>query len=73
MDELYPKNGSNYRMSARYLNLEAVAVYDEWNCEKLLTEIKYDEEQEEQIKQHNITVILSYVYSLSVWDKIDKK
>lgn len=71
MDELYKKNGPNYRMPARYSNLEA--VYDEWNCDKLLTEIKFDDEQEKQIKQHNITVILSYVYSLSVWDKIDKK
>lgn len=69
MDELYKKSGPNYRMPARYSKLEA--VYDFWNCSKLLAEIKFDTAQEADIKKYDITVIFSYVYSLAVWDKVD--
>lgn len=69
MDELYKKSGPNYKMPAKFSNLEA--VYDYWNCPKLLSEIKFDPTQEADIKKYNVTVIFSYVFSLSVWDKID--
>lgn len=69
MDELSQKYGRDYRMPAKYNKLKA--VYDSWECEKLLQVVKFDEEQAEQIRKYNISVIFSYVYSLAIWDKID--
>lgn len=69
MDELYKKSGPNYKMPAKFSNLEA--VFDSWDCQKLLTEVKFDPTQQEDIKKYNIKVIFSFVYSLTIWDKID--
>ena len=71
MDELYVSKGPNYKMPAKFSNLEA--IYDKWNCDKLLKEVNFEEEQVAEIKRYNVTVIFSYVYSLSVWDEIDDK
>lgn len=72
MDELYKKNrfGPGYKMPAKFTNLDA--VYDKWNCEDLCEKLVLNEEEVTLVKKYNITVIFSYVYSLSVWDKIDK-
>lgn len=69
MDELYKKFGPNYKMPAKYSNLEA--VFDSWDCQKILSEVKFDSIQQEEIKKYNVTVIFSFVYSLAIWDKID--
>lgn len=72
MDELYKKNrfGPGYKMPAKFTNLDA--VYDKWNCEDLCEKLVLNEEEMALVEKYNITVIFSYVYSLSVWDKIDK-
>ena len=70
MDELYRKNGPNYKMPAKYSNLEG--VYGNWDCDALLEKMNFDNAEVELIRRYNISVIFSYVYSLSVWDKIDK-
>lgn len=70
MDELYRKSGPNYKMPAKYSNLEG--VYGNWDCDTLLSKMNFNDEEIELIRRYNISVIFSYVYSLSVWDKIDK-
>jgi len=70
MDELYRKSGPNYKMPAKYSNLEG--VYGNWDCDTLLSKMYFDDAEIELIRRYNISVIFSYVYSLSVWDKIDK-
>lgn len=70
MDELYRKSGPNYKMPAKYSNLEG--VYGNWDCDTLLSKMNFDATEIELIRRYNISVIFSYVYSLSVWDKIDK-
>lgn len=72
MDDLYKKNrfvpGS--KMPAKFSNLDA--VYDKWNCDEICEKLPLDKEEIELVKKYNVTVIFAYVYSLSVWDKIDK-
>lgn len=70
MDELYRKSGPNYKMPAKYSNLEG--VYGNWDCDTLLSKMNFNDAEIELIRRYNISVIFSYVYSLSVWDKIDK-
>ena len=70
MDELYKKSGPNYKMPAKYSNLEG--VYGNWDCDALLSKMNFDDTESELIRRYNISVIFSYVYSLSVWEKIDK-
>lgn len=70
MDELSMKFGPNYKMPAKYSNLEG--VYGNWDCETLLSKMSFADTEVALIRQHNISVIFSYVYSLSVWDKIDR-
>lgn len=69
MDELYKKSGPNYKMPAKYSNLEG--VYGNWDCETILSKMNFDDTEVALIKQYNVSVIFSYVYSVSVWDKID--
>lgn len=69
MDELYKRSGPNYKMPAKYSNLEG--VYGNWDCETLLSKINFTDSEIELVKLYNVSVIFSYVYSLSVWDKID--
>ena len=71
MDEMYNKMGPNYRLPTKFSNLEA--VYDKWDYKKLLSEIKFEEDQITLIQKHRITVAFSYVYSLAVWEKIDRQ
>lgn len=70
MDELYKKSGPNYKMPAKYSNLEG--IYGNWDCDALLSKMNFDDTESELIRRYNISVIFSYVYSLSVWEKIDK-
>ena len=72
MDDLYKKNrfGPGSKMPAKFSNLDA--VYDKWDCNELCTKLPLDKEEINLVKKYNITVIFSYVYSLAVWDKIDK-
>ena len=71
MDELYKKSGPNYKMPAKFSNLEA--VYDSWDCQKLLEEVKFDLTQQEDIKKNNIKVIFRlcilwpYGIKLIIW------
>lgn len=69
MDELYKKSGPNYKMPAKYSNLEG--VYGNWDCDTILSKMSFDESETALIRQYNVSVIFSYVYSLSIWDKID--
>ncbi len=57
-------------MPAKFSDLDA--VYDKWNCDEICEKLSLNKEEIELVKKYNITVIFSYVYSLSVWDKIDK-
>ena len=70
MDELYKRSGPNYKMPAKYSNLEG--VYGNWNSDELLSKMSFDDAEVELIRRYNISVIFSYVYSLSVWERIDK-
>lgn len=70
MDELYRKTGPNYKMPAKFSNMEA--VYGKWNTEKLLSEVNFSDTEISEIHKYKVTVIFSYVYSLAVWDKIDE-
>lgn len=71
LDEIYRKNqfGPGYKLPSKFTNLDA--VYDRWTCEELCQKLSLDTEQVALVKKYNISVIFSYVYSLSVWDKID--
>ena len=69
MDELYKKSGPNYKMPAKFSNLEG--VYGSWDCKTILSKMNFDEEQQKLIEKYNISIIFAYVYSLAVWDKID--
>jgi hypothetical protein len=72
MDELYKKNrfAPGYKLPSKFTNLDA--VYDKWTCEELCQKLNLSEEELTLVKKYNVTVIFSYVYSLSVWDKIDE-
>ena len=71
MDLRYEQYGPQYRMPSRYTNLEA--IYGSWDTEKLIKEIKTSEEEERLLRKYEVKTIFSYVYSLQVWDKIDRK
>ena len=70
MDELYRKSGPNYKMPAKFSNLEG--VYGSWDCNTILSKMSFDEEQKNLIEKYNISIIFTYVYSLAIWDKIDR-
>lgn len=69
MNELSESVGPGYKMPARLSNLEG--IYGKWDSQKII-KMGFDEEQEALIEKYNVTIIFAYVYSLAVWDKIDK-
>lgn len=48
-DELYKKKGSDYKLSSKFLNLNA--IYDKWTYERLAAEISLDSEEKEIIRR----------------------
>ena len=70
MDKRYEQYGPGYKMPSKYSNLEA--VFGDWNADKICSEIKLSEAEKELVHKYNIHAIFSYVYSLAVWDKIDR-
>lgn len=71
MDDLYSKNRLGYglKLPNKFSNLNA--VYDKWDCDEICENLSFNEEQLDLLKKYKITVLFSYVYSLSIWDKID--
>lgn len=71
MSELFDKHGTQFRMPSKLSNLEA--IYDKWEYTKILTILKFDEEQRMLIEEYKPTLIFFYVYSINVWNKINEK
>lgn len=71
MSELFSKKGPQFRMPSKLSNLEA--IYDKWEYTKILTMLKFTEEQKKLIEVYKPTVIFYYVYSINVWNKINEK
>lgn len=71
MSELFDKNGPQFRMPTKLSNLEA--IYDKWEYTKILSMLKFDEEQKQLIEEYRPTLIFFYVYSTNVWNKINDK
>ena len=71
MSELFDKNGPQFRMPTKLSNLEA--IYDKWEYTKILSMLKFDEEQRLLIEEYRPTLIFFYVYSTNVWNKINDK
>lgn len=69
MNELSESMGPGYKMPAKFSNLEG--IYGKWDSKKIL-KMGFDEDQKALIEKYNVTIIFAYVYSLAVWDKIDK-
>lgn len=71
MTELFDKYGPQFRMPSKLSNLEA--IHDKWEYTKILTMLKFDDEQKKLIEEYKPTMIFYYVYSINVWNKINEK
>lgn len=69
-DELYKKNGSDYRLPAKYKDLKA--IYDMWDYERLQNEITLEESEKKILNECKPIVYFCYVYSLKIWKKINE-
>ena len=70
MDKRYKKDGAGFEMPAKYTKLEA--VYGNWDASKICGEISLCDEEKAFVDKYNVHIVFSYVYSTSVWDKIDE-
>ena len=75
-NELFKKRGKNYTLPSSLNNLDC--FYQYWNFEELdeLVKqkiIKLDDEKQEYFNKYKPDIYVSYVYSLKVWDAINKE
>lgn len=73
--ELFQKKGSNFNMPSKLKNLDA--IYQKWNSNEILelekaNEIKLTEEEKELLTSHSPRLYIVYVYSLKIWEAINK-
>lgn len=71
LNELYQKHGTEFRIPARYSNLEA--IYDLWNYEKILEMLNFSDEKKELVDKYKPSLLFFNVYSVNVWSKINDK
>jgi hypothetical protein len=75
-NELFKKKGKNYTLPSSLTNLDC--FYQYWTFEELdelikQKTIKLDIEKQEYFKKYQPDVYVSYVYSLKIWDAINKE
>lgn len=70
-DELYKKNGADYRLPAKYTNLNA--IYDIWDCTRLENEVALEKSEMEILNRCKPIVYFCYVYSLKIWKRINEE
>ncbi|KGK89370.1 hypothetical protein DP73_09945 [Desulfosporosinus sp. HMP52] len=70
-DELYKKKGSDYKLPAKYLNLNA--IYDKWDYTRLENEITLEKDEMDILNNYKPIVYFCYVYSLKIWQKINEQ
>ena len=69
--ELFDRQGPDFRIPAKYSNLEA--IFDYWEYERLKKELPFSEDQKQLIEEYKPTAIFIYVYSVNVWDKLNEQ
>ncbi len=70
-DELYNKKGPDYRLPAKYTNLNT--IYDIWDYTRLQNEISIEKEDIDILERCKPTVYFCFVYSLKIWDRINEQ
>lgn len=71
-DEQYRRERDINALPNRFRNLDG--VFGTWNSNRLIERIQtLSEDEKEDIKKYNITTMFGYVYSMSIWDAIDKE
>ena len=74
-DELFARKGRDYSLPASLINLDA--VYQQWSAVELLgldkKGVKFNDEDIAVIDKYEPEVYVSYVYSVKVWDAINKE
>ena len=71
-DEQYKKERDINALPNKFKNLDG--VYGIWNSDRLIDRIQtLSDDEKQDIKKYNITAMFGYVYSLSIWEAIDKE
>lgn len=71
-DDLYKKNGKNFKLPSNLTNLDV--FYDFWNTIEITDfyNSKITPEQKEIVNTYSPEIYVSFVYSLKLWDTINK-
>lgn len=74
--DLFKKKGANFILPSKYKNLDG--IYQKWESKDLLDlekngQLKLSEDDKEIIINHSPSIYIIYVYSVKIWDAINKK
>ncbi len=70
-DEQFKNGKDTNSLPNKFKNLDG--IYGQWNSDNIIEKIStLDDDEKSAIKKFNITAMFGYVYSLNIWEAIDR-